>query len=358
MLGMLLLGGVFCVDKQIRKPPDKVRESRSVAEKRQSGDALPAADGGKSMTDSVERWVSERRVGEQSGVEVRGGVEGGHLPETVREGKGIWSAYRVIDIHAHIGSFRGFDIGTATLLDNVRRYGIELALISNIDAAHLPGVTGDLNEVQANRETARVVQQYPHLFRGVAWARPLDGSPTKIKPFLEMKMAGKSPKRIFVAIKLHPEMNQFNADDSRVDGYMKLCKQFGIPAVFHSGSAGQRSDPARIYTLARRHPSVAVVLYHMGFGGGSDHAIAVVKKSIQQKNARLYLGTAQALPTVVLKAVRALGADRVLLGTDATYYGRDHYASYAGLMLRLKKDLSARDFNKVVRENAKQLFGL
>jgi len=52
-----------------------------------------------------------------------------------------WSEYGIIDIHAHIGSFRGFDLKTETLLSNLRRFDIRLALISNIDGAHLPGTT-------------------------------------------------------------------------------------------------------------------------------------------------------------------------------------------------------------------------
>src|ERR1051326_3763088 len=52
-----------------------------------------------------------------------------------------WAEYRIIDIHAHIGNFREYDLSLPTLLHNVESYGIRLALVSNIDGAELPGIT-------------------------------------------------------------------------------------------------------------------------------------------------------------------------------------------------------------------------
>lgn len=53
-------------------------------------------------------------------------------------------ALKPVDIHAHIGTFRGFDIGEASLLKATAQAGIRMTLVSNIDGAHLPGVTGNL----------------------------------------------------------------------------------------------------------------------------------------------------------------------------------------------------------------------
>ena len=92
---------------------------------------------------------------------------------------------------------------TETLLSNLRRFNIRLALISNIDGAHLPGTTLDLDEKSANQMTLETVQANPRLLRALAWARPTDpdGSPANIKPFLR--------DHGFVGVKLHPDMNQF-----------------------------------------------------------------------------------------------------------------------------------------------------
>ncbi|MEK7728249.1 MAG: amidohydrolase family protein, partial [candidate division KSB1 bacterium] len=116
--------------------------------------------------------------------------------------------------------------------------------------------------------------------------------------------------------------------------------------------------PEKIYAAAKRHPSVPIVLYHMGFLGPHNDAIATVKESLLKKDAQLYLETSQADPQAVLLAIKTLGAERVLFGTDATYYGEKHYEQYIAMTELLQKELRAEDFAKVTRENAKRLFKL
>jgi hypothetical protein len=271
---------------------------------------------------------------------------------------GRWGEHRIIDIHAHIGSYQGYDLRTETLMSNIERYGIRLALISNIDGAELPGTTQNLDETTANRITAETVRRYPDKLRGLVWTRPEDGSPEQVEPFLRDSLTTSVNPRVFVGMKIHPEMNHFPADDPRVDGYLRLCEKYQIPAVFHCDRAGSNAAPEKIYAAARRHPNVPIVLYHMGFKGPHDAAIAAVKEAMTKGDAQLYLETSQADPQAVLHAVKALGSERVLFGTDATYYGQAHYAKYEALFNRLKKELAVEDFAKVIRGNAERLFRL
>jgi predicted TIM-barrel fold metal-dependent hydrolase len=271
---------------------------------------------------------------------------------------GVWSEYRIIDIHAHIGSYKGYDLSTPTLMSNIERYGIRLTLISNIDGAELPE-TQNLDEIKANQATVEHVRQYPNQLRGLVWTRPEDGAPANVEPFLRDSIAAGPDQRVFVGMKFHPDMNNFPADDPRVDGYLRLCEKYQIPAVFHSGSDDtSNAAPQKIYAAARRHPTVPVILYHMGFLGPHGSAIAAVKEALTKKDAQLYLETSQADPAAVLQAIKELGSERVLFGTDATYYGKEHYEKYEALMARLQKELSAEDFAKVVRGNAERLFRL
>lgn len=265
---------------------------------------------------------------------------------------GKWKDLDIIDVHAHTGSFRGYGIGPDILLQNLRQYGIKIALVSNVDGADLPE-TRNLGEVDANEATAKLVREYPALMRGLLWARPRDGSASNLLRFLEEPYSG-----LFVGIKFHPEFNHFQADDPRVDPYMKICERCGIAAVFHCGRDGSNSSPASIYAVARRHPSVPVVLYHSGFYASHVPAVEVVKDSIARHNARLYLETAQVKPDDVLVMIREVGADHVVFGTDATYFGADHYAHYEDTIHLLREKLSADDFRKVVHDNAVIIFSL
>ncbi len=271
--------------------------------------------------------------------------------------KRTWDGLKVIDAHAHIGSFRGFDLSTPTLLNNVNSYGIELALISNIDGSQLPGTTGDLNENTTNEVTAKVVREHPKLFRGLLWARPEDGKASHLESFLNSN-TDSNGRQVFVGMKFHPMFNHIAADDPRMDPYLELCKEHKIPAVFHSGEVGSDSDPQRIYNLAKRHPNVPIVLYHMGFGTDHKLAIEVALEAKKNRNALLYLETAQVDPDSALNAVKLVGSDFVLFGTDATYFGVNHYGNYQGQINKLRENLPAADLEKVLHGNAIRLFHL
>jgi predicted TIM-barrel fold metal-dependent hydrolase len=286
-----------------------------------------------------------------------------HLPVdlpvgTLRTGQ-PWASMEIIDVHGHIGTFRGYDLSLETLLDNVNRWGVRQVLISNIDGADLPGTTRNLDETEANRATADAVTRHPQQLRGLLWTRPSDGSAANLEAFLKPDdLIGGGAPRIFVGLKFHPDMNRFDADDPAVDPYLALCETYKLPAVFHSGAKGSPSDPEKIYAAARRHPAVPIVLYHMGFNADHAHAILVAKQANEKGDAQLYLETAQVDIDAVLNAIAQLGSDRVLFGTDAAYYGADHYARYEGLINTLKEKLSDADFANVTRENAKRLFHL
>ncbi|MBU49350.1 MAG: hypothetical protein CL920_11685 [Deltaproteobacteria bacterium] len=269
-----------------------------------------------------------------------------------------WGALKIVDIHAHIGTFSGYDLSLSNLIENMRRYGVKTALISNIDGANLPGTTANLDEKKANQATVLAVQKYPSMLRGIAWTRPNDGKPDLIEPFVRDAKLKDGKSRVFVAMKFHPDMNQFSADGASLNGYMKLCEKYDLVAVFHCGGKWSHSDPEKIYTLAKRFPKVAVVLYHMGFSGEHQFAIDVVKRSLQKKDARIFLGTAQADPNAVVKAIKELGSEAVMFGTDATYYGKAHYEKYEKMINLMKSSLTQRQLDDVLRDNAKRLFRL
>ncbi len=281
----------------------------------------------------------------------------GETPEpthTSKTTKNPWSDLRIIDVHAHIGQFKGYDLSWTTLQENLKRRGISRVLISNIDGADLSATTRNLDEKKANEATARLVADVPNA-SGLAWARPVDGASENLVPFLKLHRKD-SKENLFVGIKLHPEMNHFAADDTRVDPYMALCRRFNIPAVVHCGDGS--SSAMRIYALARRHPTVPVVLYHMGFGTNHQESIATVKAALKAKDANLYLETAQADPKQVLSAVKQIGSERVLFGTDATYFGKKHYENYDELVALLRAKLTKEELDDVLYKNAQRLFHL
>jgi len=272
------------------------------------------------------------------------------------------SPFEVIDCHAHVGEFQGYDLSEATLLAELDKGGVALALVSNIDGATVPGKTRGLDEGAANRATAHAVRRNPERLRGLLWGRPGNGSAEILEPFLTERLrpheAGSWTARIFVGLKLHPEMNQFAADAPEVDPYMELARRHRLPVVVHSDAEVDLASPERIAALGRRHPGVPVVLYHMGFGGPHDRAIRAVDEAVSTGAADLYLETAQASVEGVLEALRRVGPERVLFGTDATYFGSGHYAEYDALRVALEGTLSPSELALVLGTNTRRLFAL
>ncbi len=267
-----------------------------------------------------------------------------------------WSDLNIVDVHAHIGNFRGYDLSLDNLLQNIQNYGIRLALISNIDAAQLSGITPNKTESEANEETAIAVRGNAERLRGLVWVRPNDGSPLVVERFLIQTLPDRGP--VFVGMKFHPEMNHFKADDASVDAYLELCRKYEIPAIFHCGKSPSNSSPELIYNVAKRHPKVPIILYHMGAFGPHESAIQTVRQALQNRDANLYLETSQVDHNAVLNAIRMLGSDRVLFGTDACYYGKNHYQSYVKLISVLRNNLQKEDLENVLSGNARNLFRL
>ncbi len=267
----------------------------------------------------------------------------------------------IIDAHAHIGRFEGYDLSEETLLHEMDEAGIALALISNIDGAAVAGKTPGLDEPAANRITLGTVRQYPTRFRGLLWGRPDGGDPAHLRPFLEERAEptpGGWTRRAFVGLKLHPEMNDFRADDGAVDPYLHFAHDARIPVVIHSDARDDRASPQRIVALGRRHPEVPIVLYHTGFQGPHRETIAAVGAVLDQDEADLYLETAQLPAEWAMRAVERVGVERVLFGTDATYFGTGHYQRYAPLIRTLTDELGPAGARAVLRENTLELFRL
>ena len=159
-------------------------------------------------------------------------------------------------------------------------------------------------------------------------------------------------------MKFHPEVNHFKADDESVDAYLNLCAKYQIPAVFHCGRSPSNSSPERLYNIAQRHPEVPTVLYHMGAFGPHEPAIQIAEQALKNQDAKLYLETSQLDSASVLKAIRIVGSDHVLFGTDACYYGKNHYASYEKLIEVLQSELKKENLENVLSGNAKRVFRL
>ncbi len=200
-----------------------------------------------------------------------------------------------------------------------------------------------LDELQGNRKILETYKDTPiNSFYAVCQPKSTYGNTSAIEQILQ-EGEGK-----FVGLKFHPREMHLAADDKFYDNYLKLAKERKLPCLFHSdrtfetiyeGADNMKypvgrceySRPEQIYTLAKRHPDVPVIMGHMGGIETKDAtaAVDVLVESIEKGDAKLYADISwvdcnSSEKPDIIEAIKRLKntkkgdrTDRLLFGTDA-----------------------------------------
>ena len=143
------------------------------------------------------------------------------------------------------------------------------------------------------------------------------------------------------------------ATDPRLDLIMRRAEDLRVPLVHHAWHntlepGGPQSTPADIANLASRFPRVPILMPHLG--GARIRGIQDIRP---YANVRIDTSGSQPGTELVEYAVAALGADRVLYGSDVP--GRD-YAPQLGRVLGAR--ISESEKQRILYRNAEQFLGL
>jgi len=215
--------------------------------------------------------------------------------------------------------------------------------------------------------------QNKSVFKSIATCTPGEGSADEIEKLLTEKPGE------YVGLKFHPHYTGLrtllNPDSEIYKPYMELARKYKLPCVFHT--APGYSDPEHIYNLAQKFPEIPVVLYHMNLAPDGHwnerekwnvKGIEIVEKAKANNNANLYLDTSWVSPKTVAEAIKRVGADRVLFGTDAPLGEFDQPEKakpnfYSDNVNNIKSEIktkfvdkSEEILDKVFYKNAEELF--
>jgi predicted TIM-barrel fold metal-dependent hydrolase len=143
-------------------------------------------------------------------------------------------------------------------------------------------------------------------------------------------------------VKLHPEVQRFFPDAPEAMEIYAECERLGLPVVFHAGRSGIEPERLRPYALMRRYrPAVAEfprVRFVFGHGGARDLADAL---PIAREHGNVWFGISSLGIRQIDRARQALGADRLIFGSDWPFY---HLATtLAKILIVTKGDSAARD---------------
>ena len=228
--------------------------------------------------------------------------------ELLIEGQSLKTlGYRIIDAHAHLGSYGGFDIphgdadGMVRSMDDL---GIDVACISSLTAINADHVRG-------NDLTAAAVRRYPGRFLGYAVANPweTDCITTELaRAFDELGLS---------AIKIHPTMWELPVDDARYQPIWAFASERKALILSHTWVGDRTCRPSLFTEIAQRYPDVAFLLGHSG--GSREGNVEAIEVAAACPNVYLETCYSQLTREQFELLVQGAGSDRVLFGTDMPF---------------------------------------
>lgn len=255
-----------------------------------------------------------------------------------------------IDVHAHCGRY---ELDSSELINRwmtgdgnevVRR-----AKTANTDATIASSLKALFEKspetiLEGNRELAHEANEIKGLLH---WVVLHPGIPESYDQAAEMLLL-----KNCVGVKIHPAAHDYTISD--FGEYMfAFAVEHNAVLITHTGEEG--CMPADFLPFADRCAEVKLILGHLGFAEDGDPGCQV--RAIQHsKHENIYVDTSSSrnmLPGLIEWAVKEIGSDRILYGTDSPLYWAP--------MQRARIDsaeISDEDKRKILYENAAKLLNL
>jgi predicted TIM-barrel fold metal-dependent hydrolase len=162
-------------------------------------------------------------------------------------------------------------------------------------------------------------------------------------------------------VKLHPVVQKFEPNDPRMHPVYQACIEMGLTLLSHTGPA-QGGEPfgevPAFGPMLAEFPDLSVVLAHLGGGKWQDTlAVAQAFPNVAFDLCEIieWAGAPKApTPAELATLIRAIGSERVVLGSDYPWYEPAHTAD---LVLSLPV-LSQAEKNAILGENAARILRL
>jgi len=259
------------------------------------------------------------------------------------------ASIEAIDVHAHYGAYLNgrhplindfMSADANVVIELARAARTRLTIVSPM-LALMPRFHGD--PVNGNIEAARVVGETEGLLQWVV----ID--PLKPETYDQADEMLQLPK--CVGIKIHPEEHGYPIAEHG-EPIFRFAAERGAIILTHSGE--QRSMPEDCVPFANEFPEARLILAHLGCGWDSDpsHQVRAIQAS-RHNNVFVDTSSASSIMSGLIEwAVREIGAERMLYGTDTPLY--------CASMQRARIDnaaISDEAKRLILRDNAMNLFG-
>jgi predicted TIM-barrel fold metal-dependent hydrolase len=239
----------------------------------------------------------------------------------------------IVDVHGHCAGLdepagaapRAWPLSAKSLLDALKKIGATHHVFSHFDALRAT-TAGDLQA--AHRETETIVRGSAGQLSAHLVLHPYFASETRA--WLDKT----PPHPVFVGAKLHGELHDVRAHSPRVAPLLARCEELGLTVLLHVHPADTMED---IDGLAGRYPRLKFILAHLW--PKLDGAGALFRS-----HSNLFTDTSLSfgLPGAIERMVEAVGATRVVYGSDAAYLsvgGQFSKVACAALPLDVKRQI-------------------
>ena len=267
----------------------------------------------------------------------------------------------IIDTHVHIGDMIGFHMTEEDVLYSMQQYGIDHSIVSCLDAAQFDHELRLIpskycrSQIECLQKVVDFAKKYPDRISAAAWLRPYNE-----KADYDLYKTINDNRKYIKAIKFHPFHSNVPFDSVAMEPFIELAQHYGLPVVVHTGGSDAASC-VRVYNMAKRFPKTRFVMVHMGLGTDNKEAIELVAR---QPN--LYGDTTWVSMQSTLLLIQTAGIEKVMFGSDNPIDGPDTYlhnrhgdrSLYQDYFHVLPRLLSPEDYNRLMYQNAADLFGI
>ena len=249
----------------------------------------------------------------------------------------------IIDVHTHLGKWY-FPINQLTaddMLAYMQRDGIDVSFISSSLA-----IVYDIRE--GNQELAQAIRGHDQLFGYVAVnLNYLEESLQELERYLGDGDEHGENKQ-FVGVKVHPLLSKHRYDTPEGMALTRAVAAYNVPMLIHTYGSALES-PWNVVPAAKANPEVPIILAHMG----GDAWWEGIRAAQESPNLYLEICATPTDPVKLRAGIKAVGAERVLFGTDAALFESTH-------LLGSIEDagLSAEEHDLIMWGNAVRLFNL
>ncbi len=262
--------------------------------------------------------------------------------DSCRRGEPLKDVF-ILDCHGHLGGdgqdFTIRNHSVDRLIVSMDRLGVNQICVSSLLA--ICGRPGE-----GNAETARTVRDHPDRFRGYVVVNPRHpGDITaEIEKYRGLKQMG--------MVKIHPTIHDYPATGPLYRPLWDYCNQHSLIVLSHTFYGDSRCSPGRFEAIAKEYPRVIILLGH----SGATHEGFEESLETASKAPNLYLDITSSFSPFqsIERAVRRVGADRVLFGSDMPFFGQPANlgrVAYARIPDRDKEKILGGNMARLIKEH-------